>query len=64
MKDAIENMNQVWSEVSSKMYERVRTETPPPKSGPGQEQSQSEPTDKKEEDIQDADFEVVDDNKK
>lgn len=64
MKNAIENMNQAWSEISSKMYERVRTETPPPNAETGQEPPKSESTDKKDEDIQDADFEVVDDNNK
>jgi len=66
MKDSIESMNQAWSEISSKMYERVRTETPPPPppdAGQTYEQPQSESTGKKDENIQDADFEIVDDKK-
>jgi molecular chaperone DnaK len=66
MKDAIEAMNNAWSEISSKMYERVRTETPPPpppNAGQTYEQPKSEPTGKAEENIQDADFEIVDDKK-
>jgi len=62
MKEAIENMNRVWSEVSSKMYERVKTETPPP---PHAESTAEEPKNdtkgKKDETVEDADFEVVDD---
>ena len=64
MKSAIEAMNQAWSEVSSKMYERVRTETPPPHTGQTYEQPHEETTGQKDENIQDADFEVVDDDKK
>jgi len=66
MKDAIEALNNAWSEISSKMYERVRTETPPPpppNAGQTYEQPKSEPTGKAEENIQDADFEIVDDKK-
>jgi len=66
MKDAIEAMNNAWAEISSKMYERVRTETPPPpppNAGQTYEQPKSEPTGKAEENIQDADFEIVDDKK-
>jgi len=66
MKDAIEALNNVWSEISSKMYERVRTETPPPPPPNAEqtyEQPKSEPAGKTEENIQDADFEIVDDKK-
>ena len=28
VKDALDNVNKVWSEVSAKMYERVKTEAP------------------------------------
>ncbi len=64
MKDAIENMNRAWSEVSSKMYERVRTETPPPSGGASYEPPKGEQASgKKDDNIEDADFEVVDDKK-
>lgn len=64
MKDAIDNMNRAWSEVSSKMYERVHTETPPPSSGASYEPPKGEQTSGKKDDIiEDADFEVVDDKK-
>jgi molecular chaperone DnaK len=62
MKEAIENMNRTWSEISSKMYERVKTETPPP---PHAESSAEEPKSsnegEKDQTVEDADFEVVDD---
>jgi len=62
MKEAIENMNRTWSEISSKMYERVKTETPPP---PQDESTAEEPKSSteggKDQTVEDADFEVVDD---
>jgi len=63
MKEGIENINKVWSEVSTKMYERVKTETPPPSAEqqqPGGE-AQSGEASGKEDNVEDADFEVVDD---
>lgn len=63
MKEGIENINKVWSEVSTKMYERVKTETPPPSAEqqqPGGE-AQGAETASKEDNVEDADFEVVDD---
>jgi molecular chaperone DnaK len=64
MKEAIENMNRAWSEVSSKMYERVRTETTPPPGGPKAESPKEEAkTGKGDGNIEDADFEIVDDKK-
>jgi len=63
MKEGIENINKVWSEVSTKMYERVKTETPPPSAEqqqPGGE-AQGAETAGKEDNVEDADFEVVDD---
>jgi len=64
-KEGIENLNRVWNEVSTKMYERVKTQTPPPnESGPTEEPPKQEPTgEKKDDNIEDADFEVVDDKK-
>jgi len=62
MKEGIENLNKVWTEISTKMYERVKTETPPPNAGPqpGPE-AQSRQDTGKEDNVEDADFEVVDD---
>ncbi|HCK99643.1 MAG TPA: molecular chaperone DnaK [Candidatus Marinimicrobia bacterium] len=63
MKEGIENINKVWSEVSTKMYERVKTETPPPNAEqqqPGGE-AQGGESSGKEDNVEDADFEVVDD---
>jgi len=62
MKEGIENLNKVWTEISTKMYERVKTETPPPNAGPqpGPE-AQAAPEAGKDENVEDADFEVVDD---
>lgn len=67
MKNAMENMNKVWSEISSKMYERVRTESASPGGGTTGDTTAAGSSKTKEEgkgdDIEDADFEVVDDNK-
>jgi len=65
MKEGIENMNRVWNEVATKMYERVKTQTPPPNAGgPTNEPPTQEPEgEKKDDNIEDADFEVVDDKK-
>ncbi len=64
VKDALENVNKVWSEVSAKMYERVKTEAPPPPPGGTTEPPRQEPTgEDKDKNIEDADFEVVDDKK-
>ncbi|MCD6206219.1 MAG: molecular chaperone DnaK [Candidatus Marinimicrobia bacterium] len=63
MKEKIENLNKVWAEISSKMYERVKTETPPPnaEAQPGPD-AQAEKTETgKDDNVEDADFEVVDD---
>lgn len=62
MKEGIENLNKVWSEISSKMYERVKTETPPPNAEAQQAGPEPEKTKKAgKDDVEDADFEVVDD---
>jgi molecular chaperone DnaK len=66
IKNAMENMNKVWSEVSSKMYERVRTESASASGGTTNDTSAGSPKTKEEskgDDIEDADFEVVDDKK-
>ena len=62
MKEGIENLNKVWTEISTKMYERVKTETPPPNEGPQSgSEPQAGPETSKEDNVEDADFEVVDD---
>lgn len=62
MKEGIENLNKVWSEISSKMYEKVKTETPPPNAEAQQAGPEPEKTKKAgKDDVEDADFEVVDD---
>jgi molecular chaperone DnaK len=66
IKNAMENMNKVWSEISSKMYERVRTESASASGGTTNDTSAGSPKTKEEskgDDIEDADFEVVDDKK-
>lgn len=67
MKDALENMNKTWSEVSSKMYERVKTEAPPPPppgGGTTEPPKQEKAKEDKDKNIEDADFEIVDDKDK
>jgi len=66
VKDALDNVNKVWSEVSAKMYERVKTEAPPPppSGDTTTEPPKQEPAgEDKDKNIEDADFEVVDDKK-
>ncbi|MGC9363209.1 MAG: molecular chaperone DnaK [Fidelibacterota bacterium] len=62
MKEGIENLNKVWSEVSSKMYERTKTETPPPNAEAQEAGPETQTTSESgKDDVEDADFEVVDD---
>lgn len=62
MKAGIENLNKVWSEVSSKMYERTKTETPPPNAETQEAGPETQTTSESgKDDVEDADFEVVDD---
>lgn len=63
IKSALEDVNKVWSDVSTKMYERVKTETPPPGAGTqdGQQAETGSTGGAKDKNIEDADFEVVDD---
>ena len=55
------------SEISSKMYENTKTETPPqggPQAGPQvNQEGPKNQSDNKDKDIEDADFEVVDEDK-
>ncbi len=67
VKSSIENLNKIWSEISSKMYENTKTETPPqggPQAGPQvNQEGPKNQSDNKDKDIEDADFEVVDEDK-
>lgn len=63
MKDAIENLNRVWSEVSSKMYERVRTDSSTHTGATTEPPKEKTSANKGDGNIEDADFEIVDDKK-
>ena len=58
IKSATEALNQTWNEVASKMYQQQ----PPP--GDGKTKQPDEEKDKKDENVEEADFEVVDDDNK
>jgi hypothetical protein len=63
LKSAIEQYNTVWNEASSKMYSQAK-EQPGANPGAGAEQHSAgtgEP--KKDDNVENADFEVVDDKK-
>ncbi|MBO8131194.1 MAG: molecular chaperone DnaK [Candidatus Marinimicrobia bacterium] len=72
MKDGMENLNRVWAEVSSKMYERIRAEgagaSTGAEAGASAGSSSGSASTKKEtkgsDNVEDADFEIVDDDKK
>ncbi len=68
MKKSLEEMNQTWSELSTKMYEQAQQQQPQggaeqPGAQQQQQQESQQNTKKDENDIEDADFEVVDDEK-
>ncbi|MDZ7261343.1 MAG: molecular chaperone DnaK [candidate division KSB1 bacterium] len=63
IKSAIDALNQIWSDVSSKMYQRATASgAGGPQAGPETGRAEQEP--KKGKDVEEADFEVVDDDKK
>ncbi|MCC6549258.1 MAG: molecular chaperone DnaK [Ignavibacteriaceae bacterium] len=62
MKSALDSMNKVWNEVASQLYSQPGAGTPPPQEGPSQNTGGS--TQDKKPDVQDASYEVVDDDKK
>jgi molecular chaperone DnaK len=68
MKSATEALTKVWNEIAQKLYQQQGP--PPPGAQPGQEQYAGEPQQKAEpdkkdaRDVQDASYEVVDDDKK
>lgn len=61
MKSALDSMNKVWNEVASQLYSQPGEGTPPPQEGPSQGGGT---TQEKKPDVQDASYEVVDDDKK
>ncbi|GMU85297.1 MAG: chaperone protein DnaK [Ignavibacteriales bacterium] len=61
MKSALDLMNKVWNEVASQLYSQPGEGTPPPQEGPSQGGGS---TQEKKPDVQDASYEVVDDDKK
>ena len=58
MKSAMEQLNAAWSTVASKMYDAAKTEEKD--SGTSESGSDKKEKSKKEGEIEDADFEVVD----
>jgi molecular chaperone DnaK len=64
VKKAIENLNSTWSELSTQMYQGAQQagQQPPHAEEAGQQQQQSS-QEKDDNEIEDADFEVVDDEK-
>ncbi|MCK6615633.1 MAG: molecular chaperone DnaK [Ignavibacteriaceae bacterium] len=62
MKSALESMNKVWNEAAQQLYSQPGAGAPPPQNGPAQGGGSTE-KDKKP-DVQDASYEVVDDDKK
>lgn len=62
MRSALESMNKVWNEVAQQLYSQPGAGAPPPQNGPAQGGGSTE-KDKKP-DVQDASYEVVDDDKK
>ncbi len=65
MKSATESLNKVWSEIASKLYSQAGAPGQEPQ--PGQQQDQNTSSDnngKEKDDVQDASYEVVDDEEK
>jgi len=64
MKSASEALTQSWHEVSAEMYAQTKGHAGPRGAQPGPERERpSEPSAEKGEDVIDADYEVVDDDK-
>lgn len=64
IKSAVDNLNQVWSQASSKMYEQYRSQqTAETRESTAQKEPEAKATDTGK-DVEDADFEVVDDEGK
>ena len=60
IKSASDALNQIWSEVSTRMYQQPGGAQP----GPGPQAGGTEPSAGSEEKVEEADYEVVDENKK
>ena len=60
LKSSLDNLNKAWSEVASKMYEASKNEEKNKDSTKDSSSNKSETKKKKEDEIEDADFEVVD----
>ncbi len=65
IKKAMEELNEKWNEASTKMYQQASAEGEGQQDQPGDQQQQQEPGDKEtKDDVEDADYEVVDDKDK
>ncbi|MDP4117002.1 MAG: Hsp70 family protein, partial [Bacteroidota bacterium] len=63
IKTAQENLNKVWNEVASTLYQQANAQGAPNPQGPGPEDGGTGEKKKDDKDVQDASYEVVDDNK-
>lgn len=61
IKSATESLNKVWSEVASQLYSQSGQQAPPDQ---GQQQQGEQKSEAPKDDVQDASYEVVDDDKK
>ncbi len=62
LKSSIEGVNQVWNELSAKLYQQQQAAGGPQQ--PGEESASPEAETKDEKDVEEADYEVVDDDEK
>ena len=60
LKSSLDNLNKAWSEVASKMYDASKNEEKNEDSPKNNTNDKSKTKKKKEDEIEDADFEVVD----
>jgi len=60
LKSSLDNLNKAWSEVASKMYDASKSEEKNEDSPKNNTNAKSKTKKKKEDEIEDADFEVVD----
>jgi molecular chaperone DnaK len=66
MKSATESLNKVWNEIASKLYSQAGAEGQPqqPQGAPGEQPGGGEKPKDEDKNVQDASYEVVDDDKK
>ena len=66
MKSATESLNKVWNEIASKLYSQAGAEGQPqqPQGAPGEQPGSGEKAKDEDKNVQDASYEVVDDDKK